>query len=221
MSMFRAQASRASIDGRMGPEASDRRRTTLVKAALKCFTDAGYERTCVSDIIGRAGATIGTFYHYFPRGKAQIAAAVQLRALAGYQSESLEVLKMHPGAREGIQAGVRNHLRWVSDHPLEAQFLFSSHPVDVRAELKSELSSLNRRYFQAVDDWLAGHVEAGLLRDLPRAVAYALWVGPAQQIGRQHVGGGLTVPLNEASNLLAEGAWEALRRPTAATISVR
>jgi AcrR family transcriptional regulator len=218
MSPSRAQASRAPVDGRMGPEASDRRRTTLVKAALKCFTNAGYERTSVDDIIGRAGATIGTFYHYFPHGKAQIAAAVQLRALADYQSESLEVLKMHPGAREGIQAGVRHHLRWVSDHPLEAQFLFSSHPGEVRAELKSELSSLNRRYFQAVDDWLARHVEAGLLRHLPRPVAYALWVGPAQQIGRQHVSGGLTLPLNKAADLLAEGAWEALRGPTASPV---
>jgi AcrR family transcriptional regulator len=209
-----------SVDGRTGREASDRRRNTLITSALECFTEVGYEGTTVSDIIRRAGATTGTFYHYFPHGKAQVAAAVQLEALADYQEGSLHVLEASRGAREGIQAGVRHHLQWVQEHRSEAQFLFSDHPGEVWTELDDDLRELNRRYFDSVDRWLARHVEVGLLRPLPRPVAYALLVGPAQQLGRQYVRGLLPMPLSEAAELLAEGAWQALRQPPEPTASI-
>lgn len=199
------------FDGRASVEASYRRRSTLVRSALVCFTTGGYEGTGVVDIIRHAKATTGTFYHYFPLGKVQIAAAVQVAALADYQAGALKILEAHPEARSGIRAGVRYHLEWVRDHPREALFLFADHPAEVRSATDGELAGMNRRFFAAIDRWLARHVQGGKLRPVPRPIALALWVGPAQELGRQDVRGRSSVSLAQAIELLADGAWESLR----------
>lgn len=51
-------------------------RAALLAAARACFTERGYDDTTVAEILGRAGMARGALYHYFPRGKAEIFAAV-------------------------------------------------------------------------------------------------------------------------------------------------
>jgi AcrR family transcriptional regulator len=51
-------------------------RAGLVEAARRSFTELGYEKTTVAEILERAGMARGALYHYFPGGKAEIFTAV-------------------------------------------------------------------------------------------------------------------------------------------------
>jgi len=41
------------------------RRLEIISASLELFTEKGYQKTAVSDIVRRIGVAQGTFYHYF------------------------------------------------------------------------------------------------------------------------------------------------------------
>lgn len=205
-----AAAARRRPDGRSGPASSRTRRQSILSAALACFITAGYERTTVADIRCGAGATTGTLYHYFPGGKAQIAAALTLESLGGYQQGSATLLADESDAEAGVCAAVRYHLDWIAAHPGAARFLFADRPVEVDAVLATALADLNRGYFHLVNAWLDRQIQAGALRPLPRQVLYALWLGPAQQLGREYLAGGLRLPLDDAVHALAQATWHAL-----------
>jgi AcrR family transcriptional regulator len=209
----------ALVDGRAGEAASEQRRHSILDAALECFTTVGYEATTVAAIRQRAGVTTGSLYHYFPAGKPEIAAAVHVDSLRRYQADFLPVLAtMRNDAEAGIRAGVRYHLDWIDAHPKRARFLFSDHPKEVGIALRRSLRDLNAEFFVAIGEWIDRQIDAGAIRPLPKQALYALWVGPAQQIGRQLVTNQLRPRLRDTIDALSDGAWRALRadpRPTA------
>jgi TetR/AcrR family transcriptional repressor of lmrAB and yxaGH operons len=53
----------------------DRHRAELVAAAGRLLRRQGYSGTSVSDLLQAAGATNGSLYHHFPRGKEDLARA--------------------------------------------------------------------------------------------------------------------------------------------------
>ncbi|MEW9669905.1 TetR/AcrR family transcriptional regulator [Ammoniphilus sp. 3BR4] len=53
----------------------EERRWELIQAATELFSEQGYEKTSVNDIILKIGVAKGTFYHYF-KSKEEIADAV-------------------------------------------------------------------------------------------------------------------------------------------------
>jgi AcrR family transcriptional regulator len=50
---------------RVGNARGQRTRALLVEAAAACFSEYGYERTRIADIVGRAGVSQGNFYRHF------------------------------------------------------------------------------------------------------------------------------------------------------------
>lgn len=50
----------------------EERRWELIHAATELFSEHGYEKTSVNDIIQKIGVAKGTFYHYF-KSKEEIA----------------------------------------------------------------------------------------------------------------------------------------------------
>ncbi len=57
------------------------RREQVLDAALRCFSQRGFQRTSMADIIRESGLSAGAIYLQFP-GKQQIAAAVAERVLS-------------------------------------------------------------------------------------------------------------------------------------------
>lgn len=204
------------MDGRAGPHASDQRRRAILNAALDRFLAGGYESTRLSDIRRTCGASTGTLYHYFPGGKAEIAAALTVEGLATYQARLLAGVTDHGDAEAGVRAGVLIHLAWIDDHRGLARFLFADRPPEVDAAAGPRLAELNRHFFGGLRGWMRPLIDAGVLAELPTQVLVALWVGPAQLVGRLHVTGQLRLPLAEAAPMLADAAWAALRAPGAA-----
>lgn len=52
----------------------------IVNAAIRLFRQNGYSATGLNDIVAASGAPKGSVYHYFPDGKASIAAAAVTEA---------------------------------------------------------------------------------------------------------------------------------------------
>jgi AcrR family transcriptional regulator len=184
--------------------APDRRRAIL-DAALAAFTEKGFAAATVDDVRARSGASVGSIYHRFG-GKQELAAALYADALGSYQEGFIRTLARNPDAKAGVRALVRHHLRWVERNRDRARFLFSR-PAATDDDAVREL---NRRVFAAFDEWLAPHVEAGVLREFPRDLTYTILIGPSQEFSRHWLAGRLRTSITTAADALGDAAWRAL-----------
>ena len=64
---------------------SEGRRREIIKAALTCFTEHGFEKTGMALIREHSGASTGSIYHHF-QSKEQLGAAVYLESILDWQS---------------------------------------------------------------------------------------------------------------------------------------
>src|SRR5271166_6010248 len=166
-------------------------RERLLAAALERFEAEGPLAATLEDIRRDAGVSVGALY----------------AALAeDFQQAFLAELRRHPGAEDGVRAGVACYLWWVSEHRAAAAFLLGERPAG-----DAELREHNRRFFAEVTAWWDGHVHYGVLRDLPFDVINALWLGPAHEYTRHWVAGrGKRVPATVAG-VLSDAAWQTLK----------
>src|SRR5215472_5332065 len=185
------------------------RRRDILGAALALFVERGVGVTTIDDIRERSGASIGSIYHHFGGGKDGIAAKLYLETISEYQAGFLTELRLHHQAATGVKATVRYHLDWVESHRDAARFLFNYGEVELPSRTNRELAELNRRLFAEVRAW-ATEVGAAELMDLPIDLVTAIWLGPAQQFARRWLSGGGTSSIDQAGQVLADGAWAAL-----------
>ncbi len=186
---------------RRGVDARER----LLAAALARFAAEGALAATLEDIRGDAGVSVGALYHHFP-DKQALATALFVELTGEFQDGFTAELRAHPGAEEGIKAGVRHYLRWVSANRPAAGLLLGERPAGDAA-----LRDRNRAFLADVGAWWATHAHYGVLRDLPLELIDALWLGPAHEYTRHWLAGrGKRVPAAVAG-VLAEAAWRALR----------
>lgn len=100
--------------------ARSRHRQPIVNAAVRLFRRQGYAGTGLNDIVDESGAPKGSLYHYFPGGKASIAAAAVREAgervlrtldqLAAQKTSAAELVRGHATllARWMAQSGYRD-----------------------------------------------------------------------------------------------------------------
>lgn len=186
------------------------RRDAILDAALHAFLDHGVADAAIEDICARSGASVGSVYHHFG-DKGRLAGAVYATALADYQGRFVAVLAAHPDDPErGVRGVVGTHLRWcLRDRPDLAGFLLFG--GDAARGASEALEELNRDFFAAVRRWWGAHARAGKLRNLELDLAYALWLGPAQEYCRLRLAGRTAVSPRRAGPALADAAWRALR----------
>lgn len=158
----------------------------------------------LEDVRRAAGVSVGALYHHFP-DKAHLASALYVELTADFQDAFLAELMRHPGAEDGVKAGVRCYLRWVSSNRSGAALLLGERPAE-----DPGLRERNRRFLGEVSAWWQTHVHYGVLRDLPVELIHALWLGPAQEYTRHWLAGrGRRLPASTAG-VLAEAAWRSL-----------
>lgn len=198
----------------MGVRTADgSRREAILEAALACFLERGVVGAGIERVCAASGASVGSVYHHFG-GKEGLAGAVFVEAMGDYQASFVAALRRHPDdAKAGVHAAVREHLRWcLRRRPDRARFLLF-HGDAARNAGAERLAALNREFFASVLSWWRPHVRYGALRDLDLDLAYALWLGPAQEYCRLRLAGRSTTSPSRAARVLADGAWQALRSP--------
>lgn len=188
-------------------------RQRLIEVAAQCYR---YTRSLkVSEVCERAGASIGTVYHHFPRGVRDLEAALYLDTLMSYQEGLLGVLERHRSAAAGVKAVVKFHLEWMADNAGLAHFLLFYSPGWLAAEHKQALQEMNLLFATAAAEWRRPHVRAGRIRDLAPEDYGPLILAPAQQYGSwvltqsgiEDVAG----TLRSATPRYAEQAWSAVK----------
>jgi AcrR family transcriptional regulator len=184
----------------------------VLDAALKLFDVVGYSATTIEDIRLRSEVSIGSIYHHFGN-KEGIAGALYVDSLSDFR-RGLDSALSRAGAEEGVRAAVAHHLSWCASNPARARFLMRRRETEVAAATRIDVDALNKLTFESIELWYRPHAAAGEIRELPLALLYAVWFGPAQEYARaalelQH---SKRLPsLADAEPTLADAAWAALR----------
>jgi AcrR family transcriptional regulator len=160
-------------------EATRRRRQAILDAALECFSTIGYDRTTLSDIRARAGASTGSIYHHFG-SKDQIAASLYLDGIRQTQEAGLTALLRTRTARTGIAAQVGAYIDWVVENPALASYLFAMRHAPFLDDGEQAIAALNDDRQRRAAAWVTARVEAGELPDLEPAMRWALVFGPCR-----------------------------------------
>ena len=191
-------------------KASGARQREILLAALDCFVISGVEATTIEDIRARSGASVGSIYHHFG-SKENLARALYVDELRGYQEGFLRELKRHDDAEPGIRAVVAYHLAWVSKNAKRARYLLSTREADFMTEAEDAVQEMNQRFFEEIAAWRQPHIETGAILRLPADLYTPLLVGPLHQFSRQWLAGRATSTIAEAQSVLAEAVWRALK----------
>jgi AcrR family transcriptional regulator len=188
------------------------RRREIIEAALACFTELGYERTSISDIRERAGASTGSVYHHFG-SKEQLAAEVYLEGIRDYQAGYLAALEAERDPEKGIHAVIAYHLTWVKKNQAWARYLMRMRHLEFMAEKEGEFEELNKPSFGRIAGWFRKHIAAGAIRRLPRDLYPAILMGPCQEFTRLYLEGRTDAKLEETAREMAAAVWRALEKP--------
>ena len=188
---------------------SGARRAQILAAALVEFTAHGVAGASMEDIRRRSGASIGSIYHHFG-DKEGIAAALYLEGLGDYQNGFVVALETGRSARDGVERGVHFHLRWIREHRELARFLLLGRDARIVIATERPLKERNRKFFAAVERWMAPGVQSGEVRALSTELLTALWIGPSQELARHWLAGRSKTSLTDAAPVLAEAAWRTL-----------
>ncbi len=187
------------------------RKREIIEAALACFTELGYDRTGISDIRERAGASTGSVYHHFG-SKEQLAGEVYLEGIRDYQAGFVSVLEKENSAEKGIYAIIAYNLKWVDRNKSWARYLFRMRHLEFMERKEDEFAALNEIFFHRVAAWFRKQIAAGAIRRLPAELYPAILISPCQEFARAYLEGCTATSLNVAIRELAAAAWRSLRR---------
>src|SRR5215213_3788736 len=95
------------------------RKQAILDAALAAFLERGVLATTIEDVRERSGASVGSIYHHYG-SKEGIAAALFVEGMRSYQDGAADALRA-----KGVRGFVRRHVRWVTEHPDLATYLFT------------------------------------------------------------------------------------------------
>ncbi len=88
-------------------------RGRLIAAAAKLFQEKGYAATGLSEILAASGAPKGSLYHFFPGGKADLAAAAMAAAGAAMVAELHRCMARTKTAAQAVEAYAAQLAVWL------------------------------------------------------------------------------------------------------------
>jgi AcrR family transcriptional regulator len=199
------------MKGRKGTHAgSDARRSTIIRAALACFSTIGFSETSMADIREHSKASTGSIYHHF-KSKEQLASRVYLEGIRDYQACLIAALKDKQGAKKGLCALVGHHLKWVRDNVEWSRYLFQKRHFAFMSDTEEEIADLNRELMRHIGQWFNEHIKTRTLRDLPLDIYMSIIFGPCMEFTRQYLSGYARTTMEQAIDHLCEAAWQALK----------
>lgn len=154
-------------------------REDLLAAALTVFDRDGFEGATVAAIRERAGASNGSFFHFFS-SKREMAGTLFLEVLRRYHLAMLDAIDAPLGAAEGIDRLIRTHLGWVVSNRREAKFLFEISRSEWARDVRDARHAQNSTVAEGVEAWRAPLVASGDLLPMPPALFFSQIIGPAQ-----------------------------------------
>lgn len=191
--------------------AHGQRRHDLMEAGRTCFAESGVEGTTVEDLLARSGASIGSLYQHF-KGKDGLAAALYLEGMEMFFAKARARLRDAQTTADGAKALVRAYFDCAEADPKTVSFLIMARDYLERTSYSAEIERKNAEFMPEVSAWFRHKIKARELREIAPDYLMAIIEGPARHYVKRWLASP-DVPLNEAREVLAQAAWDALRRP--------
>jgi len=190
------------VKQRRGEETKQR----LLDGALAAHESSDFT---VQAVLAKSGVSLGSLYHHFGSFDG-LAAALYARCMAELLDGIVAVLERARTARTGVYAVVTGYLSFVTEQPAKARFIHASAYAAYLPAHADMIEEAKRPRVARVAAWLAPHVAAGSIVDLPDPFTEMLLIGPVAEISRRWLSGA-PVDLAKAAKVLPARTWAALR----------
>lgn len=180
-------------------------RQRLLDAALKAHEAGDFT---VQAVLTESGVSLGSLYHHFTSFDG-LAAALYSRCMATLLDEILAALTKARTARSGITAVVTAYLDFVATQPTKARFIHASAYATYLPAHAQMIAEMKAPRMAHMANWLAPHVAAGSIVDLPDPLTEMLLIGPVAELSRRWLNGA-EIDLPRAAKLLPPRIWAAL-----------
>jgi len=181
-------------------ERSKLRRQRVLDAALKVFTQAGYNDAAVDAIALASNTSKGGLYFHFPSKQALFLALLDeaSEVLLRNVREAMEA-ETDPVARG--EAALREVLRQFGNHRLLARLLLVE-AVGAGPEFRERLQLLHSSFAELIAGCLDDAVAAGMLPEIDTVMAGYAWYGAVNQLVLRWLATGMPRRLEDAYPVL-------------------
>jgi AcrR family transcriptional regulator len=184
-------------------------REDLLAAGLAVFDRDGFEGATVAAIRTRAGASNGSFFHFFA-SKKELAGTLFLEILQRYHADILASIDASCGATHGVARLIRAHLDWVVNSRREARYLFEISRSEWSEDIRSAQRAQNSRLADGIERWRAPLIARGELLPMSSTLFFSQIIGPAQIFCRAWLSGRDRADPREQADILIACAIRAV-----------
>jgi AcrR family transcriptional regulator len=170
---------------------------------------AGRDGFTVQAVVAASGASLGSLYHHFGSFDG-LAAALYARCMGDLLDGIVTAVERARTARSGIRAVVTAYLRFVEDHPDRARFIHASAYAGYLPAHAERIAGTKAPRMARLAAWLAPHVSAGSIVDLPDPLLEMLLIGPVAELSRRWLAGATDLDLTKAARVLPDRIWASL-----------
>lgn len=184
-------------------------RQRLLAAALTVHATHGQDGFTVQAVTTESGVSLGSLYHHFTNFDG-LAAALYTRCMADLLDGIVAALERTRTPRAGIRAVVTAYLTFVSTEPAKARFIHASAYASYLPAHEESITAMKAPRMAGMAKWLAPHVAAGSIVDLPDPLTEMLLIGPIAELSRRWLNGA-DIDLPKATKLLPDRIWSSLK----------
>lgn len=145
-------------------------RARILEAAGEMFARQGYAGTGMNQIVSEGGAALGSIYHFFPGGKAQLCAESIRRSGELYLALIDGVL----GGADSMAGGVRDFFLGAGEHLVLTDYADACPIATIALEVASTDEELRRATAEVFGSWVAAAARHLERSGVPAAEAAAL-----------------------------------------------
>jgi AcrR family transcriptional regulator len=131
----------------MEQAAVESRKNQILKAAGKCFANAGYNGTSVRDIAAEVGIEAASLYSHFS-GKDEILREICYEKAKAFENALSEVNDLYFNAEEKLRMAINNHVRIITED-VNAAHVFLNEWKHLKAEDLENFKTLRHNYEEA------------------------------------------------------------------------
>ena len=180
-------------------------RQRLLDAALTTHESGDFT---VQAVLTESGVSLGSLYHHFGSFDG-LAAALYSRCMAELLDQIVDELTRTRTARAGVTAVVTAYLDFVASQTAKARFIHASAYATYLPAHAAMIAKMKQPRMARMAAWLAPHVAAGSIADLPDPLTEMLLIGPVAELSRRWLNDA-TIDLTKAAKLLPARIWAAL-----------
>jgi AcrR family transcriptional regulator len=182
----------------------------ILGEALRVHAERGHEGFTMKAVIAATGMSSGSLYHHFGSFDG-LAAALYARCMAELLDALTDVLDSITEPRAGVEAVARAYLRFTRERSDAARFIHASAYAAFLPAHAAVLAESKAPRIARLVEWMAPHIAAGRVADLPPAVMEMLLIGPVAETARRWLSADHAIDLDEAAAVLPARIWRSLQ----------